>query len=238
VPIPTIASQAGGFDRQHRARAAIANRDKQSFKTLPCDTSAGATEVVVDDNHILPSKSFCSPLQRILATTALRVMRQLIRCRLSDIYIGVPQEMFRGDLIHRPIPSLSLRERIRSEVASTEPELPLELRPVACRDRLTEMPDVEGLVGDLGVAPTWPPISCVLLKAEEDRSRPSIVTRRSRNAASDSLAASTSGSSAAVGLVIHSGSRPRVPSSESITKCRMPAWRTARTTMTRSPTRG
>ena len=91
MPVPTIASQAGCLDRQHRARAAIANRDKQAFEAFPCNAAARATKIVVDDDHILPSESFCSPLQCILATTALRVMGQLISRRLSDIYIGVPQ---------------------------------------------------------------------------------------------------------------------------------------------------
>jgi hypothetical protein len=55
--------------------------------------------------------TFCHPsfrpfFQRVLATTALRVMRQLIKCGLPDIYMGVPQEMFRGDLTRRPSPSL------------------------------------------------------------------------------------------------------------------------------------
>src|SRR5271166_3391200 len=64
VPVPTVASEAGCLDRQHRARAAIADGDKQAFETLPRNTAARPTKIVVDHDHILPSESFRPPFQR------------------------------------------------------------------------------------------------------------------------------------------------------------------------------
>ena len=73
--------------------------------------------------------------------------------------------MFRGDLIHRPT-----RLRCRSgnalgqELLQQNHNRLSDFGLLAFRGRLTLLPDAEGLVGDLGVAPTWLPISCVLLK--------------------------------------------------------------------------
>src|SRR5690348_12714897 len=125
-------------------------------------------------------------------------MDQLISRGLPDICIGIPHEVFRRDLIHRPASSAPLPGRIRLGAASTEPELPPGLRAAAFRGRATSPPDIKGLVGDPGAAPTCVPTSCALLKGPEDR-RPASVARRSRNAGSDRVAISTSGSLAAFG---------------------------------------
>ena len=79
MPVAAIASKPGRLDCQHGACVAIADRDEQAFKTLPGNAAARATKIIVDDDYILPSESFRSPFKCILATTALRVVGQLIR---------------------------------------------------------------------------------------------------------------------------------------------------------------
>lgn len=89
MPIAAVAGESRCLNCQHRARAAFTDRNEQSFETLSADSSAGATKVVIDDDYILPSESFGSPLEGVLAAATLRVVGELIRRRLSYIYVAL-----------------------------------------------------------------------------------------------------------------------------------------------------
>jgi hypothetical protein len=102
MPIAAVAGEPRCLDCQHRASAAITNRNEQSFEALSGDSAAGATKVVINNDYILSSESFGSPLQGVLAAATLRVVGELIG----------------GDLIHRAIPFRLRPTRTRSRAAS------------------------------------------------------------------------------------------------------------------------
>jgi hypothetical protein len=115
---------------------------------------------------------------------------------------------------------VSVREHFRRGSAATI--LTVALQVPAFRAPHPLSPGAEGPADGSFDAPTLLPFSRVLYEAE-DRRALSIVARRSRNAANGSTGVSASGRLAELGSVIHSGISPRVPSDESITKCRLPA---------------
>ena len=57
-----------------------------------------ATEIIVDDDHILPAKRTGSRCEGILAAAALRIVEQLVRRRLPYIDIGATRQVIRRDL--------------------------------------------------------------------------------------------------------------------------------------------
>ena len=56
MPVPAIARQAGSLDREHRAGASLTDRRQQAFETRATDARARTTEIVVDDDDLLPAK--------------------------------------------------------------------------------------------------------------------------------------------------------------------------------------
>jgi hypothetical protein len=74
VPVSAVPSQPGCFDGKDRPRVAGADRDEQALKALSCDTAAGATKVVINDNDLLPSKHLSALFQGVLTTAALWVV--------------------------------------------------------------------------------------------------------------------------------------------------------------------
>src|SRR5208337_3269403 len=63
-----------------------------------------AAEIVVDDNHVLPAEVAGAGRQRVLASSALRIVQELIHAGLPHIDIGAARQMIAGDLSHRPSP--------------------------------------------------------------------------------------------------------------------------------------
>jgi hypothetical protein len=73
VPVSHVASQPRNFDRKHCPGAALADRCQQAFKAWTTDARAGAAEVVVDDDYLLPSELTRAVRQSVLAMAALVV---------------------------------------------------------------------------------------------------------------------------------------------------------------------
>jgi hypothetical protein len=118
MPVTAVAGESRCLNGQHRTRAAITDRNEQAFEAFSADSAAGATEVVIDDDDVLPSESFSSPLQGVLAAPTLGVVGELIGRGLSYIYVCASCEMIGGDLIHRVTPPRLRPIRTRSAVAS------------------------------------------------------------------------------------------------------------------------
>ena len=93
MPVTAVAGESRCLDCQHRARAAITDRNEQPFEAFSADSAAGATKVVIDDDDVLPSESFGSPLQGMLAAPTLGVVGELIGRGLSYIYVCASREM-------------------------------------------------------------------------------------------------------------------------------------------------
>ena len=58
-------------------------------------TTARPTEIIVDDNDVLPAEHARSRHQGVLPTSALGVVEQLIRRRLPDVDVSVARQMLK-----------------------------------------------------------------------------------------------------------------------------------------------
>ena len=87
MPVAPIAGQTGRFDRKNRSRTTGTDRDEQALEALAGNTATGATEIVIDDDHIPPSENFGTCPQRVLTSPALGIVDQLVCRRLSDVHV-------------------------------------------------------------------------------------------------------------------------------------------------------
>ena len=113
MPVTAVTCQPGGFDRQHRCGGLRADRREQTLKPGSGLTAARSAEVIVDDDHVLPAERPRPLRQVILATAALRVVQQLVCCRLSNIHVSAACQMVGCDPIHRPPRPAAPRWRLR-----------------------------------------------------------------------------------------------------------------------------
>src|SRR6266404_1970190 len=95
VPIAPVAGQPRRLDRQHGAGRAGADRREQTLEAGTELTTARPTEIIVDDNDVLPAEHARSRHQGVLPTSALGVVEQLIRRRLPYVDVSVARQMLR-----------------------------------------------------------------------------------------------------------------------------------------------
>ncbi len=114
VPVSAIARQSRYLEREHRAGGARADRREQPLEAWPGLAAAGSTEIVVDHDHVLPAKRLRSRCEGVLATSALRVVEELICRRLPNIDIGAARQMLGRDPIHRRSRPIAAGWRLRT----------------------------------------------------------------------------------------------------------------------------
>jgi hypothetical protein len=78
VPVPAIAGQARGLDRQYDADPPLADRQQQALEPRPLDPATRAAEVVVDNHHLGPAERTTTIRQGVLPPPALVIVQQLI----------------------------------------------------------------------------------------------------------------------------------------------------------------
>ena len=78
VPVTAVASQARGLDGDHGTDLAVADRGQQPLEARASDATGGHAEVIVDHHNLGPAERARPICQRILASTTLVVMAQLI----------------------------------------------------------------------------------------------------------------------------------------------------------------
>src|SRR5262249_19880617 len=102
VPIPAIAGEARGLDRQYGGAGTDCRQ--RALKPGAGRAASRATEIIIDDNHVFPAKGTCAICQRVLTTATLRIVSKLIGSRLSDVDVGTARQVIKRDLIHcRPL---------------------------------------------------------------------------------------------------------------------------------------
>lgn len=90
VPISSVAGEPRCLDRNHGAHASLANCSQQLLEAWPCDPRAGAAEIIIDYLDGAPSESASTIGERILASTALMIVVDLIGRRLAHINERTP----------------------------------------------------------------------------------------------------------------------------------------------------
>src|SRR5438309_1371075 len=236
VPIAPVACQPRRLDRQHGAGLAGADRREQTLEAGTELTTARPTEIIVDDNDVLPAERARSRHQGVLPTSALRVVEQLIRRRLPDVDVSVARQMLRRNLIHCwPRPAAPCRRRCAPPSAALLP--PESVVVSGCARARWPRARADRAAGGRLVAPSSH-FPLIMLENDKDRGAPLIALRSPCSASSVRRGISIIVSRAAQGSVIQAGNSARVLSGCSITKWMLPPWCNRRTTTTRSPARG
>src|SRR5438270_4518297 len=240
VPIAPVACQPRRLDRQHGAGLAGADRREQTLEAGTELTTARPTEIIVDDNDVLPAERARSRHQGVLPTSALRVVEQLIRRRLPDVDVSVARQMLRRNLIHCwPRPAAPCRRRgAPPSAALAETSLPPESVVVfGCARALWLRARADRPAGSRPVAPSS---HSPLINVEDDKDSTAqlVALRSAYSASSVRRGVSIIASCAAQGSVIQAGNSARMPSGCSMTKWTLPPCCNWRTTATRSPARG
>jgi hypothetical protein len=78
VPIAAVAGQARRLESEDRACIAAANPNEQALEAWARYPAPRAAEIVVNHNHLLPTQIAGARRQRVLASSALRVVQELI----------------------------------------------------------------------------------------------------------------------------------------------------------------
>src|SRR5262249_56972020 len=95
VPIPAIARQARGLNREHRA-----DRHQEFVKANARNTRSRMTLIIVDYRYFLPSDLTGAISESILASLAFEVVGDLAWRGLTDIDDGTARKVLGSDLIH------------------------------------------------------------------------------------------------------------------------------------------
>ena len=153
---------------------------------------------------------------------------------MANVDEGLPAEMVRCDLAHRPSPSLALPAGVAPLRAAGSP--PAEAASPACSSSASVR--APSAPATRLAAPTASPCRTPSCMLENDDSAASSASRRSRRPANATRAWSTTDSEAAEGSHIHVGMCASVPSGCRTTNTPLPrdCWR--RTTSSRSPHNG
>src|SRR5262245_30277228 len=111
MPIAAIAGYARRLDSQHGASATGTNCSQQTLKSGAGRAATRAAKVVVDDDHILPTKRPGAGCESVLTSAAFGVVDELVRGRLSHVEKGAARQVIRRDLVHHHPPLALLRAR-------------------------------------------------------------------------------------------------------------------------------
>ena len=144
VPIPAIAGETRGLDRDHGADPPLADRGEELLEARPGDAGAGAAEIIVDHLNGRPAQRPGAIGKSILPPAALVVVEDLIGRRLADVDHSAAGEVLSRDLGHgrppRPIGS-SARDacagRFRQQCLEQKRELGPQVRPKVRKHRLS-----------------------------------------------------------------------------------------------------
>src|SRR5262245_29490427 len=101
VPITTVAGEPRRLYREHGTGALRANRSEQMFEARPRRATARTSEIIVDDDHVRPTKRLSACLQRILAPTTFGIIGELVLSGLPHINISGARQVISSDLVHR-----------------------------------------------------------------------------------------------------------------------------------------
>src|SRR5262249_61813857 len=174
VPIPAIARQARGLNREHRA-----DRHQEFVKANARNTRSRMTLIIVDYRHFLPSDLTSAISESILADLALEVVGDLAWRGLTDIDDGTARKVLGSDLIHDRSPCWAIlglrRTRLPTIGCAAMARASLALSLLA--EPLADSPETDS-VDWTHVVFAWPPPSTESL--EKELRRTSIALRRSR----------------------------------------------------------
>src|SRR5271166_510237 len=186
MPIPPIAGEPGGLDRDDRADAPLADRGEQLLESRPGGSPTRTPEIIIDDLDPRPSEPARAIGKRILTAAALMVVEDLIHRRLAHIDERGSLEVFSGDLRHHAPPAFlarpadprrppPLRQEASAPASASAPADPASAPPPAASVRTDPGFDVVGC-----------PLSSPSRGSESPRDeaswRPSTSSRSSSNA--------------------------------------------------------
>src|SRR5215472_13557916 len=137
MPVAAVAGQARRLDAEYGADEATAYRRDELLKSRPLHESGpGAPQIVIDRDDRCEAHFASGFGERVLATLAFGVLRDLSHARLPDVYRGATGEVlrpnfrihhelaFRGLLLCRLVP------RVLSARVRLGPSPPRRVRPV------------------------------------------------------------------------------------------------------------
>src|SRR6185312_9718856 len=101
MPIPAVAGQPRGLNRDHSANSPFANRSEQLLESGTRGAAPRATEIIVDHDHLAPAQLARTVGQAVLAALALFVVDNLVGRRLTNVDDGLASKVLRSDLAHR-----------------------------------------------------------------------------------------------------------------------------------------
>lgn len=100
MPVPVVAGQPRGFQRENCAHFSIAHGGEQptEARTL-LGAGTGDSQILIDDNHGAESECPGALPEGILPPVALNVVLHLLECGLADVDVGGPVAVCLGDLV-------------------------------------------------------------------------------------------------------------------------------------------
>src|SRR6478609_833367 len=138
MPIPAVAGQPRGLNRDHSANSPFANGGEQLLEPGTRGATTRATEIVVDYDRLAPAQLPRTVGQAVLAALALAVVDNLVGRRLANVDDGLASKVLRRDLAHRCppgsrcVPRLRCRRALRSEAPLRAPAFADGLRLECC----------------------------------------------------------------------------------------------------------
>src|SRR4051794_39430813 len=207
VPVPAVAGEARGLDREHDTDLGFADRHQQALEPRSCDAAAGAAEIVIDNDDLGPAELAGAVGEAVLPASALVIVQQLVGCGLAHVDVGLARQMVRRDLAHRSPPPLW----------TPSPSLPAGAVPAGIevaspRPEPGRFPARVARTGPVGRRPSDVPCQPPLSVSEIDDKAVSTPRRSSRSTVSGRRGSSRMSALPASGAVIHSSTWASVPS--------------------------
>src|SRR5712691_7986077 len=123
VPVAPVAGQPRGLDRKYCADPPFTDRRQQALEARPVDAASRAAEIIVDNLDSGPAEPLGTIGEAVLSAAALRIVQELIGCRLADVDESAAAQVVSRDLRHRRPPRLPAPPRSRA--AGLRPALPV-----------------------------------------------------------------------------------------------------------------
>ena len=140
MPVAAVARQTGGFQRQHSADAALADRGEKLLKARPPRAGSRSPEVIVDHFDVRRPQLTGPIGQAVLSSLALEIVHDLNGCRLADVDDSLARKVLRRDLRRaRFLPTVQARHRFRQQHSQLLDGLrPLDIAEADALRRLLE----------------------------------------------------------------------------------------------------